>query len=202
MAEDMVRSAVERAASARADAPSESGMHGVVQSTSTSRGKMPNKRRDRQDRKFAAERAAFAASLQLEDIDASNTAVVAKAKATIEQKKWLYRLASWPNLSQILFMLSIAIGGESWIVDIGEVYPDQMRLLYDYSFASMLGYSLSMFAETLRDRKLLSLTADFVILLLAVVVPTGLFLSGALISGPERAALWGPDYWAIFGQFV
>ena len=132
----------------------------------------------------------------------SEVEIRATVQATLDKKKWLYRIASWPNLTQILFMSSILIGGAAWMGRVLEVYPSEMRLLYDYSFTSMLAYSLSMFAETLRDRKLIGLTVDFAILLLAVVGPTGVFIFEALVGGTEKAALYGTDYWAMFGAFV
>eukprot|EP00622_Pseudochattonella_farcimen_P002156 FR737034.1.p1 GENE.FR737034.1~~FR737034.1.p1 ORF type:complete len:271 (+),score=15.34 FR737034.1:92-814(+) len=117
----------------------------------------------------------------------------------LETKKWLYRVASWPNLTQILFMSSIALGGAAWLSDVQSVYPGQERMLFDYSFASALGYSFSMFAETLRDRKLITLEVDFVCLVLGVVIPM-------VIVTVDTVASAGPiqinpvDYWYIFGQ--
>ena len=74
-------------------------------------------------------------------------------------------------------------------------------MLYDYAFSSMLGYSLSMFAETLRDRKLIGLEVDFAVLALGVFGPTGIFLIDAAASGAE--AQWNPaEYWAIFNKFT
>ena len=119
---------------------------------------------------------------------------------TLETKKWLYRVASWPNLTQILFMSSIAYGGMPWLEAVTRAYPDQPRMLYDYAFASALGYSFSMFAETLRDRKLIGLQVDFICLMLGVVAPMGVVALDTLASHGSTAI--NPiDYWYMFGMF-
>ena len=166
-------------------------------------------KKTRQNRKFAAalkeELSSITADAQVDNdgevAEAMAAAVVAKTKQTIEVKKWLYRVASWPNLTQILFMSSIFLGSGPWLHNLDAAYPDQTRLLYDYAFSSMLGYSLSMFAETLRDRKLIGLEVDFAVLALGVFGPTGIFLIDAAASGAE--AQWNPaEYWAIFNKFT
>ena len=160
----------------------------------------------RQERKFAAvlkdheKRAASTVQEGDSEISAAMAAtIVARTKLVIEQKKWLYRVASWPNLTQILFMSSIALGGENWLTSVDAAYPEQSRMLYDYSFASMLGYSLSMFAETLRDRKFIGLELDFVALLIGVLGPMGVVGLDAIASG-SAAQINPAEYWAIFGK--
>lgn len=119
---------------------------------------------------------------------------------SVETKKWLYRIASWPNLTQILFMSSISLGGTAWMSAVEAQYPAQPRLLFDYAFASALGYALSMFAETLRDRKLISLDADFACLLLGVVGPM-LVVSLDAIASVDAAQINPILYWRMFGNF-
>jgi len=116
---------------------------------------------------------------------------------TLATKRWLYRIASWPNLTQILFMSSIALGGAAWLQAVLDVYPDQGRVLFDYSFASALGYSLSMFAETLRDRKLIGLQADFVALLVGVIGPM-LIVALDVFGSQHGATIVPAKYWYIF----
>lgn len=140
----------------------------------------------RSDRKFVA-----AAT------DTPGSAAATMDASTTATKKWLYRIASWPNLTQILFMTSVVFGGTAWLEATREIYPEQPRLLFDYSFASALGYSLSMFGETLRDRKLITLEQDFVILLFGVVAPMGIVVLDWLAS--DGAAQINPaQYWFIF----
>ena len=43
---------------------------------------------------------------------------------------------------------------------------------YHYSLGSALGYALSMFSETLRDRKLVTLEQDLAILLFTFLFPS------------------------------
>jgi len=149
-------------------------------------GQQAKPKATRSDRKFAA-----AAS------DAPGSTAVAMDASTTATKKWLYRIASWPNLTQILFMTSVVFGGTAWLEATREIYPDQPRLLFDYSFASALGYSLSMFGETLRDRKLITLEQDFVVLLFGVVAPMGIVTLDWLAS--DGAAQINPaQYWWIF----
>merc|ERR1719469_676337 len=65
------------------------------------------------------------------------------------EKQILYRLASWPNLTQLLFLASPCFGGVTWMNQVTEIYPLQRTLCFHYAFASALGYAISMFSETL-----------------------------------------------------
>lgn len=139
------------------------------------------RKRDRQDRKLNGV------------VSAEDTA------SQVAVKKWLYRIASWPNLTQIFFMSSISLGGTAWLTGVLDTYPCQDRLLFDYSFASALGYSLSMFGETLRDRRLLTLEQDFVVLLAGVLAPMGIVVLDTIAAGSAMQINPGL-YWAMFGQ--
>jgi hypothetical protein len=139
------------------------------------------KKRSRQDRKLG----------NANDLD----------EQTLSTKRWLYRIASWPNLSQILFMSSIAFGGMAWLEGVLQVYPDEGRVLYDYCFASALGYSFSMFAETLRDRKLIGLQADFLALLVGAVGPM-LIVALDVFASRHGAEINPLHYWYIFAGIL
>jgi hypothetical protein len=52
-----------------------------------------------------------------------------------------------------MFIYSMCFGGEVWLAQVLELFPKMDVPLYHYGFASALGYALSMFSETLRDRK-------------------------------------------------
>lgn len=162
-------------------AAADAGASASVSAAAAGRRPRVAPKRGRQDRKLAG--------VVSEEDSASQVAV----------KKWLYRIASWPNLTQIFFMSSITLGGSAWLAQVLDLYPLQGRLLFDYSFSSALGYSLSMFGETLRDRRLLSLEQDFVVLLVGVLAPMGVVALDAGAAG--HAAQINPLlYWAMFGQ--
>ena len=115
------------------------------------------------------------------------------------EKDFLYRFASYPNLTQILFLWNIAApdAAESWFARVLEAYPNQGIPLFHYGMASGLGYALSMFSETLRDRKLISLRADVIVLVIATIAPMLVVGLDALILGDSVTA-WPPDYWRLF----
>ena len=75
----------------------------------------------------------------------------------LNKKAILYRLASWPNLTQLTFMFSIPFGGAAWLQACEAYWPMQNTPMYHYGIASAMGYALSMFSEPLRDRKLVTL---------------------------------------------
>jgi len=115
------------------------------------------------------------------------------------EKSFLYRLASWPNLSQLLFLASPCFGGTAWLSRVTEIYPLQATLCYHYAFASALGYSLSMFSETLRDRKLVTLRQDLVVLMIGTVYPMILVGVDAIAFG-DKVTINPLDYWYIFSN--
>ena len=45
----------------------------------------------------------------------------------------------------------------AWFNQITEIWPKQGIPMYHYGIASAMGYALSMFSETLRDRKIVTL---------------------------------------------
>lgn len=47
------------------------------------------------------------------------------SKEEMDQKRLLYRLASWPNLTQLAFIWSFAIGGTEWWGRVLERWPMQ-----------------------------------------------------------------------------
>jgi|MDSY01.2.fsa_nt_gb hypothetical protein len=110
----------------------------------------------------------------------------------------LYRLASWPNLTQLLFMWSVPLGGEPWLTRCVELWPLETIPLYHYSLASAMGYALSMLSETLRDRKLISLETDISILVLATFFPMGSVVLDKITYG-ESVTIVATDYWVLFG---
>jgi len=115
------------------------------------------------------------------------------------EKSFLYRLASWPNLSQLLFLASPCFGGTAWLNRVTEVYPLQATLCYHYAFASALGYALSMFSETLRDRKLVTLRQDLIVLIIGTVYPMLLVVADAIAFG-DKVTINPLDYWYIFSH--
>ena len=127
------------------------------------------------------------------------TFMVSQTKQQRDQKALLYRLASWPNLTQLLFMYSIPFGGLAWLHGCEANWPMQNTPMYHYGIASAMGYALSMFSETLRDRKLVSLETDFVILVIGFCFPMMSVALDALTYG--SAVTINPlDYWVILGH--
>mmetsp|Transcript_3248 Transcript_3248/g.9616 ORF Transcript_3248/g.9616 Transcript_3248/m.9616 type:complete len:420 (-) Transcript_3248:44-1303(-) len=116
----------------------------------------------------------------------------------LAEKAILYRLASWPNLTQLLFLYSISLPDASaWWSTVTDQYPAQGVMLYHYGFASALGYALSMFSETLRDRKLVSLRVDLIILLIGVFMPmVSVGFDAAVLGDAVTVKPW--EYWRQF----
>jgi len=116
----------------------------------------------------------------------------------LNEKALLYRLASWPNLSQLLFLYSISTPDASaWWASVTAQYPLQGVMLYHYGYASALGYALSMFSETLRDRKLVSLRVDLIILLIGVFLPmVSVAFDAAVLGDAVTIKPW--EYWRQF----
>jgi hypothetical protein len=70
-------------------------------------------------------------------------------------------------------------------------------MLYHYGYASALGYALSMFSETLRDRKLVSLRVDLIILLIGVFLPmVSVAFDAACLGDAVTIKPW--EYWRQF----
>mmetsp|Transcript_23195 Transcript_23195/g.60382 ORF Transcript_23195/g.60382 Transcript_23195/m.60382 type:complete len:470 (-) Transcript_23195:66-1475(-) len=116
----------------------------------------------------------------------------------LNEKALLYRLASWPNLTQLLFLYSISTPDAAvWWAQVTEQYPLQGVMLYHYGYASALGYALSMFSETLRDRKLVSLRVDLIILLIGVFLPmVSVAFDAACLGDAVTIKPW--EYWRQF----
>lgn len=120
------------------------------------------------------------------------------SKKELQQKSILYRLASWPNLTQLMFMYSIPFGGLAWLQTVTEKWPMEATPMYHYGMASALGYALSMFSETLRDRKLVSLETDLLILIIGFVFPMISVVVDGLTYG-SAVTISPPEYWTMFG---
>ena len=116
----------------------------------------------------------------------------------MRQKAILYRLASWPNLTQLTFMYSIPFGGLAWLQQATEQWPMQNTPMYHYGIASAMGYALSMFSETLRDRKLVTLEQDLLILIIGFCFPMVSVVLDGLTYG-SAVTISPPEYWALFG---
>jgi len=116
----------------------------------------------------------------------------------MDQKAFLYRLASWPNLTQLTFMYSIPFGGLAWLQACEAQWPMQATPMYHYGLASALGYALSMFSETLRDRKLVTLEQDLLILIIGFVAPMVSVVLDGLTYG-SAVTISPPEYWSLFG---
>ena len=61
-----------------------------------------------------------------------------------------------------------------------------------------MGYALSMFSETLRDRKLVSLETDLAILVVGFCFPMVSVVLDALAYG-AAVTISPADYWSLFG---
>lgn len=116
----------------------------------------------------------------------------------MQQKAILYRLASWPNLTQLTFMYSIPFGGAAWLNACEAQWPMQTTPMYHYGIASAMGYALSMFSETLRDRKLVTLETDLLILIIGFCFPMVSVVIDGLTYG-SAVSISPPEYWALFG---
>lgn len=115
----------------------------------------------------------------------------------MNEKRLLYRLASWPNLTQLAFLSSIPLGGAVWAAGMVEQYPQQMAPMYHYAMASAMGYALSMFGETLRDRKLIDLQTDMKILVAGFVLPMVSVVVDAVTYG-DAVTINPLEYWKMF----
>jgi len=120
------------------------------------------------------------------------------SKDEMNKKAILYRLASWPNLTQLTFMYSIPFGGVAWLRQCEALYPMQNTPMYHYGLASALGYALSMFSETLRDRKLVTLEQDLLILIIGFCFPMVSVVLDSLTYG-SAVNISPPQYWTLFG---
>ena len=120
------------------------------------------------------------------------------SKDEMNKKAILYRLASWPNLTQLTFMYSIPFGGVAWLQQCQAIWPMQNTPMYHYGLASALGYALSMFSETLRDRKLVTLEQDLLILIVGFVFPMVSVVVDGLTYGPAVSII-PAEYWTLFG---
>jgi len=120
------------------------------------------------------------------------------SKKEMNQKAILYRLASWPNLTQLTFMYSIPFGGLAWLQQCQAQWPMQNTPMYHYGIASAMGYALSMFSETLRDRKLVTLEQDLLILIIGFCFPMVSVVIDGLTYG-SAVTISPPEYWALFG---
>ena len=120
------------------------------------------------------------------------------SKDEMNKKAILYRLASWPNLTQLTFMYSIPFGGVAWLQQCEANWPMQNTPMYHYGIASAMGYALSMFSETLRDRKLVTLEQDLLILIIGFCFPMVSVVLDGLTYG-SAVTISPPEYWALFG---
>merc|ERR1719316_1750104 len=116
----------------------------------------------------------------------------------MQQKAILYQLASWPNLTQPAFMYSIPFGSAAWLQSCVQEFPMQATPMYHYGIASAMGYALSMFSETLRDRKLVTLETDLLILVIGFCFPMVSVVIDGLTYGPA-VTISPPQYWQLFG---
>ena len=62
-----------------------------------------------------------------------------------------------------------------------------------------MGYALSMFSETLRDRKLVTLQTDLIILIIGFLAPMMAVAYDCITLG-DQATLNIFDYWLMFGS--
>ena len=69
---------------------------------------------------------------------------------------------------------------------------------YHYGIASALGYALSMFSETLRDRRLVTLDQDLVLLILGFVIPMVSVVIDGFTYG-STVSISPAQYWVLFG---
>ena len=89
----------------------------------------------------------------------------------------------------------------AWLQAAEAVYPMQNTPMYHYGIASAMGYALSMFSETLRDRKLVTLEQDLLILIIGFCFPMVSVVIDGLTYG-DAVTISPPEYWALFGNFV
>jgi len=133
-----------------------------------------------------------------QNFEANERKCVKVSEKEMRQKAILYRLASWPNLTQLTFMYSIPFGGLAWLQQAQTTWPMQSTPMYHYGMASALGYALSMFSETLRDRKLVTLDQDLLILIIGFCFPMVSVIIDGLTYG-SAVSINPAEYWALFG---
>ena len=109
----------------------------------------------------------------------------------------LFRLGSWPNLTQLPFLYSIACGSTVWLTTVSEAYPKQELMLFHFGLVSALGYAISIFAETLRARRLIDLRTDLIILTCCFTFPMFAVFLDALAYG-SQVTINPLEYWLIF----
>ena len=131
---------------------------------------------------------------------AARTKFAKEAADEMKDKAFLYRLASWPNLTQLMFMYSIPFGGLAWVAEITERWPMQMVPMYHYGIASSMGYALSMLSETLRDRKLIDLKTDLLLLIIGFAFPMVSVFVDSIAYG-DAVTINPLDYWVQFNDF-
>mmetsp|Transcript_37934 Transcript_37934/g.113500 ORF Transcript_37934/g.113500 Transcript_37934/m.113500 type:complete len:101 (+) Transcript_37934:1450-1752(+) len=95
-------------------------------------------------------------------------------------------------------MYSIPFGGAAWLQQCTAQWPMQSTPMYHYGIASAMGYALSMFSETLRDRKLVTLEQDLLVLIVGFTFPMVSVLLDGLTYG-SAVTISPPEYWALFG---
>lgn len=115
----------------------------------------------------------------------------------MNKKALLYRIASWPNLTQLMFISSIPLGGREWVGSMTDTWPMQMIPMYHYGLVSAIGYALSMLAETLRDRKLIDLQTDLMLLIFGFLIPIVSVVVDSVTYG-DAITINPLDYWVIF----
>ena len=87
-------------------------------------------------------------------------------------------------------LLGVGAGGREWMDAATERFPMQPVLLHHYLFAAALGYGVTFFCTTLRDRGLLSIQSDLAALVLGNLLPfialavDGLAFGGSLTFNP------------------
>ena len=86
----------------------------------------------------------------------------------------------------------------AWFNQITEIWPKQGIPMYHYGIASAMGYALSMFSETLRDRKLVTLEQDLLILIIGFCFPMVSVVIDGLTYG-SAVTISPPEYWALLG---
>eukprot|EP00900_Chrysochromulina_parva_P001480 jgi/Chrpa1/11332/Chrysochromulina_OHIO_Genome00016952-RA len=133
-----------------------------------------------------------------QNFEANERTTVKQSKDEMNKKAILYRIASWPNLTQLMFMYSIPFGGSAWLRAVEEQWPMQNTPMYHYGIASALGYALSMFSETLRDRKLVTLDQDLALLIIGFVFPMVSVVIDGFTYG-SAVSISPAQYWVLFG---
>jgi hypothetical protein len=66
-----------------------------------------------------------------QNFEANERTTVKQSKDEMNKKAILYRIASWPNLTQLMFMYSIPFGGSAWLRAVEEQWPMQNTPMCD-----------------------------------------------------------------------